>query len=109
MLAQEITARGIRLSIGRNGVEVAHAYLYILTNDLHDHPFGFLEDVSVREEYQGKGIGNELVAAIIERAQVEGCYKLLATSRNDGSRQTVHDWYLRLGFRDYGTEFRMNF
>lgn len=109
MLAQEITARGIRFSINRGGVEVARAYLYILTNDLHDSPFGLLEDVSVREDYQGKGIGNELVTAIIERAQRERCYKLLATSRNDGSRQTVHSWYLRLGFKDYGTEFRMNF
>ncbi len=108
MQTQEIHARGIRFAILKDGKEVGHAYLYLLANDLHQAPFGLLEDVQVSEEYQGAGIGNELLATVIDRAKSEGCYKLLATSRNDGTRQSVHDWYGRLGFKDYGTEFRMN-
>ena len=92
-----------------DGVEVARAYLYVLTNDLHDTPFGLLEDVYVESSCRGTGVGRELLANVLERAKSEKCYKLIATSRNDGTRQMVHDWYIRLGFRDYGTEFRMDF
>ena len=103
-----IEVQGIRLSEEREGREVGRATLYVLVNDLHQEPFGLLEDVYVDEAYRGEGIANQLVKAIILRAKTEHCYKLVATSRNDGTRQKVHDWYLRLGFEEYGTEFRMN-
>lgn len=106
---RDVTAKGIRFAVTRQGEEVGHAYLYVMHNDLHEEPFGLLEDVQVLPAHQGAGIGGELLAAVLERARAERCYKLLATSRNDGTRQSVHDWYLRLGFRDYGTEFRMDF
>ena len=32
---QDRAAKGIRFSISDNGRELAHAYLYVLTNDLH--------------------------------------------------------------------------
>jgi GNAT superfamily N-acetyltransferase len=71
--------------------------------------FGLLEDLYVEQAYRGHGVARELVGAVVERARREGCYKLIATSRNDGTREGVHRWYERLGFRDYGTEFRMEF
>ena len=39
---EERPARGIRFSIGNERGEVARAYLYVMTNDLHDAPFGLL-------------------------------------------------------------------
>ena len=109
MEEREIVVKGIRFSVHKEGREVGHAYLYILTNDLHNVPFGLLEDVWVDEEERSSGFARELVCAVISRARREQCYKLIATSRNDGTRRAVHDWYLRLGFQDYGTEFRMTF
>ncbi len=105
---QLVTARGIRFSVKRDGQEVGHAYLYVLCNDLHDVPFGLLEDVKVEESWRGHGVGNELLLAILDYARRERCYKLIATSRNDGSRDHVHEWYVRLGFKSYGTEFRLD-
>jgi len=105
----ELVAKGIRFSINHEGVEIAHAYLYVLSNDLHDAPFGLLEDVYVDSIRRGSGAGRELLDAVLRRARTEKCYKLIATSRNDGTRKAVHDWYQRLGFRDYGTEFRIDF
>lgn len=107
--AEECVVRGVRFSIRESEREVGRAYLYLLRNDLHPEPFGLLEDVFVAPEYRGGGQGNNLVRAVIERARDEGCYKLVATSRNDGTRDAVHTWYKRLGFEEYGTEFRMNF
>jgi len=99
-------ARGIRFSINADGNEVARAYLYLMTNDLHDAPFGLLEDVFVAETQRGSGLGTALVSEVIAAAREAGCYKLIATSR--ASRPKVHELYERLGVKDYGLEFRLN-
>ena len=104
---QERTAKGIRFSISGNGGEIARAYLYVMTNDLHDAPFGLLEDVYVDESQRGGGLGTALVKEVVSAARELGCYKLIATSRT--SRPKVHELYERLGFEKHGVEFRMNF
>ncbi len=101
------TAEGIRFSIETETGEIARAYLYIMHNDLHEEPFGLLEDVYVEESQRGTGIGTRLVRAVIDAAREANCYKLIATSRE--SRPKVHELYERLGFRNYGVEFRMDF
>jgi GNAT superfamily N-acetyltransferase len=103
---EERAARGIRFSIAGSDGEVARAYLYLMTNDLHDRPFGLLEDVFVAESERGSGLGTALVNEVIAAARAAGCYKLIATSR--ASRPKVHALYERLGFANYGVEFRMD-
>lgn len=103
---EERAARGIRFSIAGENGEVARAYLYLMTNDLHDAPFGLLEDVFVAESERGSGLGTALVNEVIAAARAAGCYKLVATSR--ASRPKVHALYEHLGFANYGVEFRMN-
>lgn len=99
--------KGIKFSLDRDGKEIARGTLFVLNNDLHQEPFGFLEDVMVDEELRGQGIGTELVKKIIEEAKKQNCYKLIATSRH--SREKVHELYERLGFKNHGLEFRMDF
>ena len=103
---EERRARGIRFSIAGADGEIARAYLYVMANDLHDAPFGLLEDVFVAESKRGSGLGTALVNEVIAAARETGCYKLVATSR--ASRPKVHELYERLGFANYGIEFRMN-
>lgn len=106
MKISKITARGFRFSVIRNDKEVGRAHLYIMTNSLHEEPFGFMEDVWVHQNYRGQKIGSELVKKVIVQANTEGCYKLIATSRH--SRTKVHELYEKLGFENRGIEFRMN-
>jgi GNAT superfamily N-acetyltransferase len=103
----ERAAQGVRFSITDNGKEVARAYLYIMTNDLHEAPFGLLEDVYVEATQRGNGFGTALVREVVAAANEAGCYKLIATSRT--SRPKVHELYERLGFERHGVEFRLNF
>jgi GNAT superfamily N-acetyltransferase len=103
---QERPARGIRFAIDGADGEVARAYLYVMTNDLHEAPFGLLEDVFVAESERGNGLGTTLVEEVIAAARAAGCYKLVATSR--ASRPKVHALYERLGFANHGIEFRMD-
>ncbi|MGC9605218.1 MAG: GNAT family N-acetyltransferase [Minisyncoccia bacterium] len=105
--SSEIKGRGIRFSVEDGEREVARAYLYLLPNGLHEQPFGLMEDVWVDEGFRGKGLGTGLVRQVVARAKSEGCYKLIATSRH--SRPKVHELYRRLGFKDHGLEFRIDF
>jgi ribosomal protein S18 acetylase RimI-like enzyme len=104
---KEIEAKGIRFSAEKEGREIARAYLYIMRNDLHEKPFGLMEDVYVDEAYRNVGYGVKVIRQLIEEAKQRGCYKLIATSRH--SRTGVHDLYKRLGFKEQGLEFRIDF
>ena len=104
---RNLTAEGVRFSVARDGKEVARARLYVMCNDLHDEPFGLLEDVYVDESLRGEGLGTSLVEEVIAAAREFNCYKLIATSRR--SRPKVHELYERLGFENHGIEFRVNF
>ncbi len=102
-----VEAKGIKFSIVESEREIARAYLYLIHNDLHQEPFGLLEDVYVAEDNRGRGLGTQLIREVIKIAKEQGCYKLIATSRK--SRSSVHQLYKKLGFQEYGLEFRIDF
>ena len=102
-----INMQGRKFYLEKDGREVARAFLFIIKNDLHDQPYGLLEDVFVDEVLRGQGLGTQLTKRVIESAKENKCYKLIATSRT--SRTKVHQLYERLGFKNYGLEFRMDF
>ena len=99
-------AKGIKFVAEINSKEVGRAFLYLMYNDLHKQPFGLIEDIFVNESCRGQGIGTELVNKAIKEARKQNCYKLIVTSRY--SRPKVHVLYKRLGFKDWGKEFRMD-
>ncbi len=103
---KEIIASGIKFFIEKDGKEIARASLFLMHNDLHERPFGLMEDVFVEEEHRGKGAGTQLAKAVIEAAKSR-CYKLICTSRH--ARTKVHELYQKLGFKNHGMEFRMDF
>jgi GNAT superfamily N-acetyltransferase len=109
MLKKQTDTRAFRVkfTIEDEEKEVARASLYVLFNDLHEQPYGLLEDVFVDETYRGKGYGREVIHSVIEEAKAQNCYKLIATSRE--SRVEVHTMYEKYGFQKYGFEFRINF
>jgi len=95
---------GTKFFIEDDGKEVARARLYFLGSP--DKPFGFMEDVFVDEAYRSKGYGKKVLAALIDEAK-QNTGELIATSRH--GRDMVHGLYRRLGFQDYGLEFRIDF
>lgn len=97
----------IKITANDNNQTIGRIYLYILKNDLHLEPFGFLEDLFVEEGYRKQGIGSQLVNKAIEEAKVQGCYKLIGNSRT--GKEQIHEFYERLGLKKHGFEFRMDF
>ena len=102
----EINGKGIRISLNQDSKEVGRAFLYILNNDLHQEPFGFMEDVFVNEEFRKQGNSKILINKVIEESKKQGCYKLIFTSRH--GREELHSYYESFGFKNHGKEFRMN-
>jgi len=98
---------GVKVTAEIDGKEVGRAYLYLMKNDLHKRPFGFMEDVFVNEDCRGKGVGKRLVNEVIKKAKENNCYKLVCTSRYE--KEKVHMLYEKLGFSDHGKEFRIDF
>src|SRR3989344_6896346 len=102
-----VSGRGVKIILEENGQQIGRGFLYLLTNYLHDRPFGFIEDVFVDEAFRSKGYGKKITDAIIEEAKKQGCYKLICTSRF--SHERAHHLYEKLGFKKHGNEFRMDF
>jgi len=108
IVQNEARCFGVKFAMQNDrGNEVGRAFLYAMYNDLHDKPFGLMEDVYIAKEIRSQGLGMSLVKQVIKVARERGCYKLIATSRY--SRSRVHKLYLELGFRDHGKEFRIDF
>ena len=103
---KENTSLRIKFEAKEGGTLLGWAYIYIIYNDLHKEPYGFLENLFVEEEHRGRGVGKKLIENLIKEARAQGCYKLIGTSRYD--RPEVHAMYEKIGFKDYGKEFRMD-
>jgi len=97
-----------RISVSDDvGDELGHVYLFLIINDVHDRPYGLVENLYVREDVRGRGIGGKLLQSVIALAKEKRCYKLLATSRE--GRTELHEWYVHKGFVRFGYEFRLDF
>ena len=104
---KKIKAEGIKCIAEEKGEEIGSGFLYLLTNECHKNPFGFIESVFVNEEYRSQGIGTKLILSMLAEAKERKCYKVIMTSRYSNSR--VHELYQKLGFKDWGKEFRIDY
>ena len=53
-----------------------------------------IEDVAVKKNHQGKGVGKRLVEDILERASEQDCYKVILMCSNDNI-----PFYEKIGFK----------
>jgi GNAT superfamily N-acetyltransferase len=102
---KNINVQGIRVSVKEGNKEIGRAFLYILKNNLKKKPFGYLEDLFVDERFRRQGIGTKIIKEVINLARENNCYKIVATARY--ANENVHRLYKRLGFKDFGKEFKM--
>ena len=64
---------------------------------------GHIEDVVVRSELQGKGIGEQLINAALEYAKNHGCYKTILDCDDN-----VKPFYEKIGFKRNSNAMRFN-
>jgi GNAT superfamily N-acetyltransferase len=69
----------------------------------HGSPSGIVEGVAVDPEFQGHGIGQQMMQFAAAQCRTAGCYKLsLSTNLK---RQEAHAFYESLGFQKHGYSF----
>ena len=64
---------------------------------------GHIEDVVVAKGFQGKGIGQKIVQALLEHAEKTGCYKTILDCSDD-----LIPFYEKLGFKKYSNAMRFD-
>ena len=69
----------------------------------HGSPSGVVEGVAVDPEFQGQGIGRQMMQFAAAQCRTAGCYKLsLSTNLK---RKEAHAFYESLGFQKHGYSF----
>jgi len=81
-----------------DGAVVGTLTVIIVPNLGHSgRPWAAVENVVVRRDRRGSGIGTALMAAAGEIARRHGCYKIVLSSNL--ARRRTRDFYRRLGWR----------
>ena len=84
----------IQVAVDDNKI-VGSTTLLVEQKFIHDVGLiGHIEDVVVRKDYEGKGIGIKLVMSMLERAKEKNCYKTILDCKDD-----VKQFYERIGFK----------
>ena len=89
-----------------HGQVVATVTIYYIQVAARAKPYALLEGLVVDQNVRGHGIGTALFKKCIEIAKSKNCYKMIFTSGTD--RPEAHKFYEKLGFRQWGLEFRMD-
>ncbi|MEB3230662.1 MAG: GNAT family N-acetyltransferase [Leptolyngbyaceae bacterium] len=71
----------------------------------HGSPSGVVEGVAVDPNFQGKGIGRQMMEVAIAQCRATGCYKLALSSNL--RRKEAHAFYESLGFEKHGYSFQV--
>jgi len=84
----------IHVAVDGNKI-VGSTTLLVEQKFIHDGGLvGHIEDVVVRKEYEGRGIGIKLVMSMLERAKEKNCYKTILDCKDD-----VKQFYERIGYK----------
>jgi ribosomal protein S18 acetylase RimI-like enzyme len=94
-----------RLYVAETGGRIAGTFaLLIMDNLAHlGKKSAVVEDVGVLPEFQGGGIGREMMRAALGEAGKHQCYKLTLSSNL--KREKAHRFYDSLGFSRHGYSF----
>jgi GNAT superfamily N-acetyltransferase len=96
-----------RIFVALSDGVIAGTYALIILDNLGKRGAraGVIEDVAVRPELQGKGIGRTMMSHAREECRKAGCYKMTLSSNL--AREDAHRFYDALGFERHGYSFRM--
>jgi GNAT superfamily N-acetyltransferase len=73
---------------------------------LHGSPSALIDELVVTEEYQGKGVGKQLVLAAIEKCKQLGCCEVEVSTEKRNVR--ARKFYKKCGFNERGMLFEVD-
>ncbi len=83
---------------------IGSASILIEQKFIHDGGrVGHIEDVAVKKEFQGKGVGQKIVTELLRYAEKHGCYKTILDCTDD-----LIPFYEKIGFKRHSNEMRFD-
>ncbi len=97
-----------RIYVVRMGSLIVGTFaLLIMDNLIHcGQASGIVEAVAVDPEFQGRGIGKQMMLYAISRCREFGCYKITLSANL--KRLNAHEFYESLGFEKHGYSYIAN-
>lgn len=87
-----------------NSKIIGSASILIEQKFIHDGgKVGHIEDVAVRKEFQGKGVGGKIVIALLKYAEKQGCYKTILDCTDE-----LIPFYENIGFKRHSNSMRFD-
>ena len=88
-----------------NSKIIGSASILIEQKFIHDGgKVGHIEDVVVRKEFQGKGVGKQIVVALLRYAEKQGCYKTILDCADE-----LIPFYENIGFKRHSNSMRFDY
>ncbi|MFW6105231.1 MAG: GNAT family N-acetyltransferase [Chloroflexota bacterium] len=73
---------------------------------LHGSPSALIDELVVTEEYQGKGVGKQLVLAALEKCKQLGCCEVEVSTEKTNLK--ARKFYKKYGFEEIGMLFEVD-
>lgn len=85
--------------------EVIGTFEFLIMENLahFGRPSAVVEDVVVRDDFRGRGVGSTMMRFALAEAVKAGCYKMMLSSNQD--REDAHRFYESLGFARHGFSY----
>jgi GNAT superfamily N-acetyltransferase len=83
-----------------DGAPVGFIHFAVRQTILHRGPSALIDELVVAEEYRGKGIGGELVLAVIEKCKQLGCCEVEVSTEETNTE--AREFYEKCGFEERG-------
>ena len=85
------------------GTPVGFINFTIRQTILHRSPSALIDELVVAEEYQGKGVGKQLVLAALEKCRQLGCCEVEVSTEKTNLK--AREFYKKCGFEERGMLF----
>ncbi len=97
-----------KIYVAEYGNEIAGTFALLIMDNLahRGESSSIIEDVVIKKDLQGKGIGKEMMKFAMEISRQKGCYKMVLSSHM--RRENAHSFYESLGFEKHGYSFAVN-
>jgi GNAT superfamily N-acetyltransferase len=99
-------ARSYFLVAAIKGAPVGFIHFTIRQTILHRSPSALIDELVVAKEYQGKGVGKQLVLAAIEKCKQLGCCEVEVSTERTNVK--ARKFYKKCGFNERGTLFEVD-
>jgi len=94
------------LVAAREGIPVGFINFTIRQTVLHRSPSALIDELVVAREYQGKGVGKQLVLAAIEKCRHLGCCEVEVSTEK--TNLEARKFYKKCGFEERGMLFEVD-